>query len=159
MAEYNGFSESQRQKAQRWLRREIELRHIPKPTRCQNCGQAEGVIQYHAEDFNEPFGAHLYQYQLCYVCKMMLFCRFRCRKAFNRYCDDLRKGKNFIPFVVPSWDRFKNLFLDNTCVFTMGPARSKLLYDTMGPNGTPLTFDRINLFREPKQIQTQPNLL
>lgn len=161
MSSYNGFSDAIRNRAQRWLNNQMAAKTLARPSICCACGQDKGIVHYHAEDYNEPFGAELYRYPLCYVCHMLLHCRFRSQKVWLRYLKDLRAGKTFLPFMTGNWFRFTAMFLEGgNPAFFIGPERKTLIFDTMGQGGTPLSLTPINIFREPpKQIQPQPNLL
>ncbi len=73
---YNGFSPQARRAALAWLKREYAAgRRVP-PTECDACGQREGVIDAHSEDYSAPFGDHIGRYALCYRCHMAVHCRF-----------------------------------------------------------------------------------
>lgn len=94
---YNGFSPERRAQAARWIRREIEAGRIPAPAACCACGQSQGTIDYHAEDYSVPFGAHLTSTPLCYRCHMMLHLRFRSPAGWKAYRDAIRAGWTFAP--------------------------------------------------------------
>jgi hypothetical protein len=71
MKDYNGFSSAQRNGAQAWLRAEWASGRLAKPVRCCACGQDQGVIDAHAEDYSAPFRAGVTDgFHLCYVCHM-----------------------------------------------------------------------------------------
>lgn len=55
MNPYNGFTGDQRNRAQRWLNSQWAAGHFPRPAQCCACGQADGIIDAHAEDYSEPF--------------------------------------------------------------------------------------------------------
>jgi hypothetical protein len=50
--DYNGFSGCQRDRAQRWLNKEWDAGGLARSSECVACGQTEGVIQAHAEDYS-----------------------------------------------------------------------------------------------------------
>jgi hypothetical protein len=56
---YNGFTPQQRAHALRGLNREYAAGRRQRPTSCDACGQTEGVIEPHSEDYSEPFGDHI----------------------------------------------------------------------------------------------------
>lgn len=92
MNSYNGFSPDQRNRADAWLKEQWRA-GLPRPSRCVICGQTQGIIDAHAEDYSEPFGPHIYEYDLCYACHLMLHCRFRSPQAWAEYLNViLRSG-------------------------------------------------------------------
>lgn len=103
MQSYNGFSGEQRARAQRWLNAEWAAGRRRRPQRCEACGQDQGIIHAHAEDYSEPFGDHTDEYKLCYRCHMMLHCRFRNFMAWEHYRDQVRDGFQFAPVTRPNF--------------------------------------------------------
>lgn len=97
MNSYNGFSGDQRARAQRWMNEQWRTGKLERPSCCDACGQVDGAIHGHAEDYSEPFGPHLQEYWLCFLCHMMLHCRFRNPEAWERYREQLRQGARFAP--------------------------------------------------------------
>lgn len=93
MKEYNGFPGAQRARALRWLKGEYAAGRRTRPERCDACGQTEGVLQAHSEDYSEPFGAHIGEHGLCYVCHMMIHCRFTAPRAWEVYRLNVRSGR------------------------------------------------------------------
>ena len=65
MNPYNGFSPVQRVQALRWLKGEYAARRRQRPTSCDGCGQTEGIIQAHSEDYGQPFGDHIGAFGFC----------------------------------------------------------------------------------------------
>jgi hypothetical protein len=92
MVTYNGFTGQQRAKAQAWLRAQWKSGAVLRPTQCCACGQTEGPIDSHAEDYSQPFGPHLYAFPLCYFCHMMVHCRHRATERFDAYCAAIARG-------------------------------------------------------------------
>jgi hypothetical protein len=131
MREYNGFSETVRNRAQRWLNNEITAGRVKKASCCAGCGQTRGVIDYHAEDYNEPFGPHIYQFPLCFTCHMLLHCRVRSKPAWDRYLKMLRAGFTVAPFFGRSWDSIKAFLEGGNFRTESGPPRPTLIFDTM----------------------------
>ena len=97
MNSYNGFSPQQRTAAQKWLNKAWAAGTLPRPSKCHGCGQTDGPIDAHAEDYSTPFGPHLQAFELCYLCHIMLHCRFRSPGAWNRYRDVIRAGRRYRP--------------------------------------------------------------
>ena len=102
MGPYNGFSGDQRNRAQRWLNEGFAAGLFPRPTICRACGQTQGIIDSHAEDYSEPFGPHLLEYPLCVVCHMMLHWRFRDPALWDRYRALIAAGYRHPPHVQAS---------------------------------------------------------
>ncbi len=93
MEAYNGFSGRQRQRAQDWLNREWKSGRLEEPTRCVACGQTEGGIQAHAEDYSEPFRAGVTdEFHLCKACHHMVHFRSRNPKAWSEYRAKIEAG-------------------------------------------------------------------
>jgi DNA invertase Pin-like site-specific DNA recombinase len=93
---YNGFSWPMRQRALRWLQRQIrEGRRFP-PTQCDVCLTSRGHLMRHSEDYAEPFGAHIGRWQLCYWCHIILHCKTKAPDAFQRYLEMLKGGQRVI---------------------------------------------------------------
>jgi hypothetical protein len=90
-------------RAHRWLRAEYAAGRRKPPLSCDACGQTEGVIQAHAEDYSEPFGPHIDQYGLCYRCHMMVHCRFNNEDAWQAYKQQVRDGRVFEPIGRNFW--------------------------------------------------------
>lgn len=103
---YNGFTPEQRSKAARWLRQQ----NPPRPTTCDACGQdAARNVTRHSEDYSEPYGPHIGAFSLCYVCHMLVHCRFSAREAYERYVGLLETGLRARPCY--EWDAFTLLWL------------------------------------------------
>jgi hypothetical protein len=92
---YNGFTGSQRMTAYRWLMGEYAAGRRTWPVKCDACGQTEGVIEPHDEDYSPPYGDHIGRWGLCYRCHMVFHCRFRNPEMFRRYCAVLAGGNRF----------------------------------------------------------------
>lgn len=95
LAWYNGFSPDVRDRAQKWLVEQMKSGGLRRPNSCVACGQTQGAHDYHAEDYSEPFGAHIYRFELCYRCHMILHVRHRERAKWNEYCTLVRAGYHF----------------------------------------------------------------
>jgi hypothetical protein len=57
----------------------------PRPIRCDACGQTEGPIDAHSEDYSEPFGDHIGEHALCYRCHMAIHTREKNPEAWAIY--------------------------------------------------------------------------
>lgn len=109
MNSYNGFSGAQRMKAQRWLNEMWGRGLLARPSECTACGQTEGVIDAHTEDYSEPFAAgKTDQWPLCYRCHMMLHCRFSAPVAFQRYRKAVAGGIRYEAMTERNFYRLRN---------------------------------------------------
>jgi hypothetical protein len=109
MNSYNGYPGSVRDRSARWVRSEIQAGRIPPPAECCICSQREGCLQYHAEDYSEPFGAHLTQFPICLRCHCVLHTRFRYPVRWTRYLEQLERGAVYPPLqnsrdLAPLWE-------------------------------------------------------
>lgn len=94
---YNGFSWEERQAAYNWWKAEVAAGRREKPTACDACGQTEGRIEPHDEDYSLPYGPHICEFGLCYRCHMMIHCRFKATRAWDAYRLAVRSGKCATP--------------------------------------------------------------
>lgn len=108
MKSYNGYTPTQRYKALDYHKQQIKAGLKPeKPTHCHGCGQTKGSLSWHSEDYSMPFGEHIGEHGVCYVCHMMIHCRFRNKKAWSQYilnikdglCPEPMQSNNFYKFV------------------------------------------------------------
>lgn len=112
MKDYNGFSGFQRGRAQSWLNAQWASGKLARPKVCCACGQTEGVIDAHAEDYSEPFTAGKTDgFHLCFICHMMVHCRFRNPLAWKRYVEAIERGVRFVALGGRNFPRFSALFL------------------------------------------------
>lgn len=111
MKSYNGFSPSQRMKALAWLKDQYGLGARKPPTICDSCGQTEGVIDAHSEDYREPFGDHIGRFGLCFACHMMVHSRWHFPQRFHAYAESVAQGHRFQPFQDRDFASFRLLFL------------------------------------------------
>lgn len=114
MNSYNGFTPTQRMKALKWLREQQKLNlRTARPNKCDTCGQEHGILEWHSEDYSEPFGDHIGQYGLCYICHMMIHCRFKSKQAWSIYLQALKENKCFEAFQTRNWTQFRRDCLQN----------------------------------------------
>lgn len=102
LSDYNGFSGEQRQRSWDWQKRQTR----PELVACMACGQTQGELMEHSEDYSEPFGPHLWAYQLCRRCHMALHCRKRHPDAFELYVHAIRCGWRFAPLAARDTMKF-----------------------------------------------------
>jgi hypothetical protein len=82
---YNGFGPKIREESFDWLKAEIAAGRVPPPSRCQACGETEGHLDYHTEDY--------------FRCHMMLHSRFRFPARWHRYIEQLEAGAWWKPLL------------------------------------------------------------
>lgn len=129
---YNGFDHKARMKALRWLRGEYAAGRRSPPCRCDVCGQTQGTIQAHSEDYSEPYGDHIGEHALCFRCHMILHCRFNAREAWETYKLHMREGRTFVP--ANNFRAFCGQTLSakgRTVAFTQGQTRERTLLDDL----------------------------
>ena len=106
MNSYNGFSPSQRNKAQKWLNEQWKSGTLLRPSKCCACGKAEGIIDAHAEDYSEPFAAgKTDQYHLCRKCHLHVHRRFANPNAWIKYKESIKNTALCDGVVVDILDR------------------------------------------------------
>ena len=89
--DYNGFSGAQRERAQRWLNKEWSAGRLARPPECVACGQTEGIIQAHAEDYSDPFRAGVTdEFHLCMTCHAMVHSQVQEPEGLERLSSDDR---------------------------------------------------------------------
>ena len=121
MNSYNGYSGAQRLKALAWIKKEWANGTRPaKPCSCDGCGQTEGLLMWHSEDYSAPFGDNIGRFGLCYTCHMMIHCRYRNKKAWDIYKKAIEQGYQFKPYFFNDWNSFRrdcliNHFVDRPC--------------------------------------------
>jgi hypothetical protein len=89
---YNGFSPAERMAALRWVRAEEAAGRRQRPTACDVCGQREGLLERHSEDYSgPPYGAHIGAFALCHRCHVLVHRRFTAAGSatFYGYLEEL----------------------------------------------------------------------
>jgi hypothetical protein len=109
---YNGFTAKQRMDAFNWLKGEYAAGRRAKATSCDCCGQDKGIVEHHSEDYSAPYGDHIGQYSLCFVCHMMVHCRFRNMRQWEAYKKLVVSGANFNPYYQRNFNGFVAEFLN-----------------------------------------------
>lgn len=102
---YNGFTRRMRRRAHQWLNKQ----NRPKPLYCMACGQREGILLLHTEDYSPPFGEHIGKYKLCYSCHNLLLLRLTLPENFRDYKNKIANGCIYLP-ITGGWGEFKRLF-------------------------------------------------
>ena len=114
MNSYNGYSGPQRLKALAWIKKQYAKGvKPPKPCACDVCSQTEGLLMWHSEDYSEPFGENIGRFGLCYICHMMIHCRFRNPYVWQKYKEAINDGFCFEPYYKNDWNSFRVEFLLN----------------------------------------------
>jgi hypothetical protein len=115
MNSYNNYKPSQRMAALRWFKQQIAkgLRDAV-PISCDICKQTEGHLEFHSENYSHPYGDHIGQLGLCYVCHMMLHCRFNSPAKWQLYKTNLGNQIRYKAFKGRNWIKFKNSFLSGS---------------------------------------------
>jgi hypothetical protein len=99
LGSYNGFPGSLRSASYGWMVAEIRAGRVKPPSCCQACAETRGRIDYHTEDYSKPFGPHIYEFELCFRCHMMLHLRFRQPAQWERYIKALAIGAVYEPLM------------------------------------------------------------
>jgi hypothetical protein len=97
MVTWNGWTDKERNTSARKTNRAIKDGIIPaKPSKCNRCGQTEGVLEWHNDDYSDPIK---YLEGLCYRCHMVLHCEHLNPQSAKEYWDEVGKGKRYPPSV------------------------------------------------------------
>lgn len=108
MKDYNGFTGAQRLRAQRWLTEMWSAGRLQRPVECCACGQREGALDAHAEDYSEPFApGKTDEFHLCFRCHMMVHNRFAVPAAFEHYRVCVAGGIRFEAMLRRNWWLFR----------------------------------------------------
>ena len=144
MKEYNGFSPTQRMKALRWLNGEYAAGRRTRPTACDACGETEGVVEAHSENYSAPFGDHIGRYGLCYRCHMMLHVRVHVPEHWHLYRAALVAGVRFEPYQKRNWWAFRaqHVLRWRPVLLAAGPARPDVLGEMTGTRQRSEAVDR-----------------
>lgn len=138
MKAYNTFSAEQRNAAQRWLNQQWASGALTKPFKCDVCGQDEGIIDAHAEDYSTPFGEHTDRYHLCFICHMVLHCRATNKRMWAEYQDRVESGMRYSAFHKRDWPSFQRQFLMNVPfgrAFTVHPYNPRYTFEDIVKDG------------------------
>lgn len=94
MASYKGWTAEQRLASLKLTKAAIASGEMPKPTKCEICGQDKGIIQYHNEDYSHPTK---YLRQMCWRCHMIHHSAHFAPVQAKVYFDDVASGKIYPP--------------------------------------------------------------
>lgn len=98
LAAYNGHSGQKREQVQRWLNQQWATGALPRPTECVACGQTEGTIDGHLEDYDQPAS----YISLCVTCHMLVHMRFRHQNTWRDYVQRVADGWQAPPTTRPA---------------------------------------------------------
>ena len=113
MNSYNGFLPKQRMAALKWFKGQISIgARQAVPSSCDICKQDKGHLEFHSENYSSPFGDHIGQLGLCYICHMMLHCRFKSSAKWELYKTNLKGQIRYKAFTGRNWMAFKSQFLN-----------------------------------------------
>lgn len=93
LSNYNGFTGKQREASLRRVHRLWEQGLVPRPTRCDPCGQEQGAIHGHSEDYSNDH-IHL---PICITCHLILHMRWQQPTLWDNYRAMVRDGFQGIP--------------------------------------------------------------
>ena len=105
---YNGFKGDLRDKSGQFVDLLIRDGYLPAPTKCFMCGQTEGRIVYHLEDYTNVLDVSM---PMCFHCHMVLHC---CRRGTNDYRSEERKEY---------WEMYKQACANGYCKRLYDPRR------------------------------------
>jgi hypothetical protein len=131
MNPYNGFTSAERTRALAWLKGEYAAGRRHRPIVCDACGQTEGPIEAHSEDYSFPYGDHIGKYGVCYRCHMTIHCRFKNPVAWGIYKQDIRLGRIYAPIGRNSFLRQTVEGMGNTAPFQQTGPRGRTFLDDL----------------------------
>ena len=88
---YNGFTPEERDQAGRWKKQAAKQGLYHYPTKCLACGQTEGAIDGHWEDYSPPFSEDT-DIPLCRRCHLMVHVRLKQSSAWKAYRELIKAG-------------------------------------------------------------------
>ena len=94
MKDYKGWTAKQRRESLVKTKQAIADGIIPPATKCNRCGQTEGIIEYHNADYSDPIK---FLESLCFRCHMVHHSRFRAPLQCIDYWEEIAQGKCFPP--------------------------------------------------------------
>ena len=108
MNSYYNFSPADRYRALAWFKAQGK----PPPTSCSACGEVAGILDWHSEDYSEPYTLDkIGAFSVCYVCHMFIHCRFGAAAHWREYVQLVDQGARFAPFHARAFPSFAARFL------------------------------------------------
>ena len=115
MQSYKGWSPEFRKKSLRYTKRAKKLGWIPYPKKCQRCGQTEGILHTHNENYDVTYYTLHDVFnrfpisitpeeikkltdvleQICWRCHMMHHSKRRNAQGVKRYFEEIAAGKKY----------------------------------------------------------------
>lgn len=93
LSNYNGFTGKEREASLRRVHKLWESGEVPRPTQCMACGQTEGTLHGHSEDYSNDH-VHI---PLCITCHLILHMRFQQPVLWDTYREMVRLGYQGVP--------------------------------------------------------------
>jgi len=92
---YKKWSPEEREAMFQLTLREIERLGMPRyPDKCSFCGQTEGIIEWHNENYSHPTK---YLKAVCYRRHMAIHCKWRVPQRVKEYFDMVKIGYTYPP--------------------------------------------------------------
>lgn len=88
LSDYNGFPGKMREASLRRVHKLWDSGEVPRPEKCEACGQTEGTIHGHSEDYSDDH-IHL---PLCITCHLILHMRWQQPTLWELYKKAVRFG-------------------------------------------------------------------
>lgn len=92
MKSYKQWSKADRLASLKKTKAAIANGVIPEATKCNRCGQTEGIIQYHNHDYSDPIK---FLESLCWRCHMIHHSVYRSPINCARYWEEICQGKMY----------------------------------------------------------------
>ena len=98
MKEYNGFTEKERLKGNKIIKKAIKDGLLPQlnTVKCEMCGQDKGIRHYHNEDYT-PENIIQDAKCLCFRCHMHIHSNNKNSKSWQKYEEDIKNGEIYPP--------------------------------------------------------------
>lgn len=96
---YNGFDVKTRMSVSAKQNRAYKNGTLPRPSKCLVCGNTEGIIMAHLEDYNKWQN----YYPICFVCHCTLHGRYKRPGVFKDYLAWIVAGNKPVPFYKYDW--------------------------------------------------------
>ena len=93
LSDYNGFPGKLREASLRRVHKLWDSGEVPRPEKCDACGQTEGTIHGHSEDYSDD-RVHI---PICITCHLILHMRFQQPKLWDLYRAMVREGFQGVP--------------------------------------------------------------
>lgn len=95
MRTWNGWTKEERMASLKKTKAAIARGEIPAvPARCCECGQEEGIKQWHNTDYSHPTK---FLKGLCWRCHMMLHSKHFAKEKVEAYFNEIKEGVKYPP--------------------------------------------------------------